>query len=489
MRLGARARCRMVRRRFLLVALAGGAAALAGCGRGGVGVHVRAAPASRLALSRPVTVLRWQPFGGGGPAASAALVQQAVAAAAPFLASNPGLRLEVDPSRADALAAVRSGHGPDVVAVHGGGGTFDDWLAAGLLTNLQGYVQSERVDLSGLCAGQLASLSSPAGLFGLPSGLDTSAVAVNLGLLRTLRVSAPAPTWDWRAYAQLAARSAGPVGGEGHRFGTTIAFATGIPAACYFHGFGGALVDPADAHRCALGSAAAIEAGRYVYGLLRSGAAAPGRAARQSFSAGLQVAPLASAADAVRFASAWSHLQWDFLPLPRWPAGRYTSTAVRAFGVSTRSRHAAAAWTLVRWLCTRSQWQQAMVSAALRPPGVLGLWNVWLTQLRAAVPALAGKHLEAFALPSGVHALAPGGVRFAHADILTRTAIATALRRLQVQPQSSVAATFATAARAADSLQRGAAQAAAGATASSAKGSLAFGAVAGGGAPGSTTVG
>ncbi len=449
-----------------------------------IGAHLRPTPAARPTPTGSVTVLRWQPFGGGGPPASAPLLAQARTAASSFVASHPGLRLELDANRSDARAAVRSGTGPDVVCVHGGGGTLDAWLAEGLLADLQGYVQAERLDLSGLCAGQLSSLSTAAGLFGLPSGLDTAAVAVNLGLLRTLRLPAPVPTWDWQAYAQLAARSAGPVAGRGRRVGTTIGFAGGIPAACYFQGFGASLVDPADAHRCGLGAAAAIEAGRYIYGLLRSGAAAPGRAARRLFAAGLQVAPLASAADASAYASAWRHLEWDLLPLPRWPAGRFTSTGVRAFAVSARSRQAGAAWTLVRWLCTRSQWQQAMIAAALRPPGLLGLWNVWLTQLRASVPALRGKHLEAFALPAGVHALSPGGARFAHADALTRTAIATALRRLQVQPQASVAATFAQAARAADSLQLGAAQAAAGAGASAAKASPASGAAAGRGGGG-----
>ncbi len=459
-----------LRRRAVLAAVAGGAAGITACGRIGSGVRVQVASRSRPAASAPVTVLRWQPFGGGAGTASGSLVQRALAAAAPFLASNRGIRLEIDPGRADALAAVRSGKGPDVVALRAGGGALESWLSAGLLADLQGYVQAERVDLSGLCAGQLAALATPAGLFALPSGLDTAAVAVNLGLLRTLRLSAPAADWDWRAYAQLAARAAAAVGGGKHRFGTTILFAAGIPAACYLQGFGGALVDPADPQRCGLGSAGALAAGRFVYGLLRSGAAQPGRAARQSFAAGLQVAPTASAGDAVRFAAAWTHLQWDFVPLPRWPAGRYTSTGIRAFGVSARSRQTGAAWALVRWLCTRSAWQQSMATAALRPPGVLGLWNVWLTQLRAAVPALAGKHLDAFALPSGVQALPPGGERFAHADALTREAIATALRRLLVQPQGSVAASFATATRAADSLQRGAAQAAAGAAASRAKG-------------------
>ncbi len=443
-------------RRALVGAGAGAACGILLGGCGTAGARGRAASTPTAGSQRTVVV--FQPYTDAyGFPSPATLHQLMYELTAPFRDAHPGIDLKLFGTTVNPTASVLAGGGPDVPQLQGGGGGIDGWLTSGLLLDLTPYVQQSNLNLLNFSAGQLATVTYRGGLYGLPNYMGTAATVVNLGVLDDLGLPYPSRTWDYQEYANLAASVAGSVRGAGSasawRYGTTIDYQSSGPDAFYYHGFGGSIVDPADAGHCTIDSAACVAAGEYLYDMLWKKTAKTGRVDTGSFAAGTEVAPFAWVQQMLQWVSAWRSVKWDFWPMPTWPSGAYTMTNPNYFAITAGTAHPAAAWELVQWLCAGPVWQEAMIKLVLLPPGYLPVWDTWLSTVKQVAPPLAGKTLSVFSAEVHTgHAIQVEGAHFAYQDAQAKQILGTWAAQLLAQ-KVSVADAYAQAAAQVNLLQ------------------------------------
>ncbi len=336
-------------------------------------------------------------------------------ATASFRQENPSIDLRFYGPQTNPVTSVIAGQGPDVPQLQGGGGGISGWITDGLLLDLTPHIRQSNISLHQFSPGQMADVTTPEGIFGIPNYTGVSAMAINLSTLDALGLSYPNPQWTYLEWAQLARAASSRVLHGQRVVGTTIAthFGPG-PAIPYYHGWGAGLVDPADPTRCRLDSPGAIACGEFLYGLVEHGAAqwGPGLVP-VSFVQGLTVAPFCWVqTNIIPAATSWTGFKWDFWPMPLWPAGPAAMTNPNFFAVAASTKYPELAWELLRWLTIEPEWQRVLMRTVLLPPGFLPLWGEWIATVRQFAPTLAKKNLEAFAQNLS-HSWLFGGEHFA----------------------------------------------------------------------------
>ena len=365
------------------------------------------------------TVLVFQPWqlAYGFQSLGSAVNELMYEATQPFRDKHPSIDLKMYGPQTNPVAATIAGAGPDVPQLQGGGGGIDGWLAGSLLLDLTPYIRKNNVDMSAFAAGQVATVTTDAGIFGLPNYMGTAAIVVNYSVLDTLGLAYPDQNWDYKAYAKFCRSVAGPLPKNGWRYGTTLDWSEYGPDAFYFNGFGGNIVDPTNPARCALDGQAAIDAGNYLYGMIWDKSARTGRVDATRFLRGEEVAPMAWVQQMLQWVTVWKGFKWDFYPMPTWPKGDYSMTNPNYFAINAATKEPDAAWELLQWLCAGPDWQRAMMKIVLLPPGYLPIWPEWLTIVRQVAPPLAHKNLEVFsAMVEKGHPIQVDGAHFKYAD-------------------------------------------------------------------------
>ncbi len=352
---------------------------------------------SRPGAANPRTVLLFQAliqsdwFVNEGIRGVRELVWQATA---PFRQLHPGIDLRFYGTSVNPVGEVIAGSGPDVVQLLGGQGNIRAWLADSLLLDLSSHVSESNLNLEIFAPGALGPVQGDTGLYGLPVYTGTAAMVVNLGLLDKLGLPAPPTDWTHQDWADFARSAAGSTGGQ-PRYGSTIWLAP-VPMGFYFRGWGGSIVDPADATRCVLDSPQAIACGEFLYPLLLQRAAAAGLNQAALFNAGLMASGVVWQGQTLANATQLRGAKWDFYPMPLWPNGRYTYTGENYYAIPAASRVPDAAWELLRWICTDPHYQRTFMHLFLWPPALSALAAEWTAQVRAVAPPLRTKNLAVF---------------------------------------------------------------------------------------------
>ncbi len=311
-----------------------------------------------------------------------------------FTARHRGVRVQVSTAAtakpAVPVAGVVAGAGPDVLW----GNDPVPYLAQPLLADLTPWIGRGGYDLQAFGANVLAAFRRGGSLFMLPRSLSPQAYAVRLDRLTAAHLQPPAAGTTAAEFSTMWARlsSGGRVGGA-LDWRPTSSF--------YLRGWGAHLVDPGNPRRCALGTAAAIACGRWMWDQFWScgcaqGPFGPNRTAR--FATGGLAMRLVSAAGIVGFAAAHQPIRWRLTPFPRWPAGPATGALVDFYGMSAATPHPHAAWALLTYI-TSAGWQQAAIHAARVPPARRSLWGAFATRIAQAAPPLAHQPLSAFSAP------------------------------------------------------------------------------------------
>lgn len=350
-----------------------------------------------------ITWLPWTGFPSGTTPAAAGLMLDGLR---PWLEANPSVRVRVAQfsTTQDTLAAMRSGEGPDVFH----DAVLPAYTEENLALDLQPYIRSGGVDLSIFSRAALdyfVSAGGPAGAGGglccLPAFMNTLGVAVNVGRIDELGLNPPEPGWTYRQWAALWQGTTHAAPGSGHRYGGNFQWTGydrsggGNPAPFYLKGFGGEYVDPADATQCYLDRPGSIAALQWCYDLRRAGVL--GGDNRGDIATGRQLTgPVGTAGDLAYAAQNWRGLYWDILPMPIWPGGAATFGSSDFYGIWTGTKTPDVAWSLLRFLCVETEWQNFMTKLALVGPNQKALWRQWeATVLQYATP-LAAVNLNVF---------------------------------------------------------------------------------------------
>lgn len=432
--------------------IAANGAVLSACGPNVAGLTQAAAGPIVL------TWLPWTGFPGGATSAAAGLLLDGLR---PWLQANPGVRVRVAPysGTSDTLAAMRSGQGPDVFH----DAVLPAYTQENLALDLQPYVRSGGVDLTSFSQSAIAYILSAAGpagadggLCGLPAFMNTLGMAVNVGRIDELGLNPPEPGWTHAEWAQLWQASTRPAPGSDHRYGGNLQWTGydgsggGNPAPFYLHGFGGAYVDPADPTRCALGQPGAVAALQWAYDLRQAGVL--GGDNRNDFATGRQLTgPLGTAGDLAYAAQNWRGLYWDILPMPVWPAATATYGSSDFYAIWAGSRAPDLAWSLLRYLCVETEWQNFMTKLALVGPNQRALWPQWRATVLQYASPLGVVNLDVFT--QAVQGDLPYvGRSFRYADTASAQAINGALLQAQ-SGHAPVAAAAQAAAQAVDAIQ------------------------------------
>lgn len=80
--------------------------------------------------------------------------------------------------------------------------------------------------------------------------------------------------------------------------------------------------------------------------------------------------------------------KWDYLSVPRHPAGRATFANNDFWGMNVNTRHREGAWELLKWLTAEDYWQEFAMKATLLEPCKLSLWERWEFYWQQAAPHL-----------------------------------------------------------------------------------------------------
>jgi len=158
-----------------------------------------------------------------------------------FESRNPGIKVVVGgPLNGPALViALLAGQGPDV---------FQDWVLSPCIESglaLSPYIKRDNIPLSTWSPGQLHAMSTPEGIWALPTYVHVDAIAINLSSLDEPGLRYPEPDWTYEDALALW-RACSYVKGNERHYGITPNFPGSYMGSSTYvaHLWGGAVKDP-----------------------------------------------------------------------------------------------------------------------------------------------------------------------------------------------------------------------------------------------------
>ena len=366
---------RSLRGARLLAALAASAAlALAACGGGATPTPApTAAPTVPPASGEPVAT----PAGGytgpevtityaiwGDPAELKS--QQAVVDS--FHAANPKITVDVSVSDWDAYwdkvqTGLAGGAAPDVFAMDGP--LFPDYQSRGVLLDLKPYIDRDGYDLTQLADQGVADFTTAdGGQYGLPRDLNTVVLYYNKAMFDAAGIAYPDDSWDWAKLVEAGKKLTKDVDGNGTvdqwGFYTETTDMENYWSSLVWQN-GGEIMN-ADNTKTLLGTPEAAGGIQFLQDLIykekvmaepalfaeTGDAFEQGKAAMESN--GSWLVPTHTAAG----------FDFGIAPLPKGPAGRYTSVNPTGAVVYQATKAPDASWEFVKYLASPAAQEQLM---------------------------------------------------------------------------------------------------------------------------------
>ena len=347
---------------------------------------IRAAAAAPP-LQHGVITLSWTPenlWNNGGP-----WQQFATAAMRPFEAAHPGVRIQTIDGAGGAhwLPSMIAGAGPDLVQSW----VLPPYVEAGALLKLNPYLQRDNVTTTIWSSGQMRAMETTTGTYSLPAYVNTSVLAVNLGLLNDLGVAAPTPDWSYTD-AEHIFRTTSFMKGNTRHYGVSLIFnGHNLPWTDYaFRGFGGTVVD-ATGTRCVVDDPRTIRSLSWYDALYWDNVAGGPSAFTQN--AFIE----ATSGNMVGNLGAWANAyDWTFFPPPAFPAGRFTFMADDFWAINIETKYPDLAFELLMYLTSNTTYLRQLMRIELLPPSLMALWPEYVSTIEAAAPVARSRGLEWF---------------------------------------------------------------------------------------------
>jgi multiple sugar transport system substrate-binding protein len=274
-----------------------------------------------------------------------------------FEAANPNITVSVEVSDWDSywtklktLLAAKTP--PDMFAIDAP--LYLDYQSKGVLLNLQPYLDKNPGMLDGLYPQTLQAYQTPQGYFGLPRDFQTIVLFYNKTMFDKAGMAYPTADWTWDDL-RAAAKKLTLTGSDGKitQYGFSFDMwdmEPGYSEAIW--SYGGSILN-ADHTKTLLGEPAARQAWQLLYDMTFVDKSVPdstasGQYGGDTFLAG--VSAMTPLGHWVVPGYADAKLNFDAAPMPKGPAGRFTSVNSAGFVIAKGSNHPAQAFTFLKFV-------------------------------------------------------------------------------------------------------------------------------------------
>jgi multiple sugar transport system substrate-binding protein len=295
--------------------------------------------------------------------------QQAIVDA--FHAATPKITVKVTVSDWETYwdklqTGIAGGDAPDVFAMDGP--LFPDYQSRDVLLDLKPYIDKSGYDLSQLADQAVGDFTTPGGQFGLPRDLNVIALYYNKKMFDAAKIPYPDDTWDWAKLVEVGKKltikgSNGKVSQWG--FYTETTDMENYWGSLIWQN-GGDIIS-ADHKQSLVGSDQAVGALQFFQDIIYKDKimAIPVADAGDGFEQGL-AAMEANGSWLVATHTA-AKIDFGIAPLPKGPAGRFTSVNPTGAVVFKGSKNPDAAWEFVKYLASPAAQTKIMELKASLP--------------------------------------------------------------------------------------------------------------------------
>ncbi len=275
-----------------------------------------------------------------------------------FQAANPNITVKVEVSDWDSywtklktLLAAKTP--PDMFAIDAP--LYLDYQSKGVLLNLTPYLDANPGMLDGLYPQTLQAYQTPQGYFGLPRDFQTIVLFYNKAMFDKAGLGYPNADWTWDDLRAAAKKLTLDTNGDGKTDQYGFSFdmwdmEPGYSEAIW--SYGGDIIS-ADHSKTLLGEPAARQAWQLLYDMTFVDKSVPdsntsGQYGGDTFLAG--VSAMTPLGHWVVPGYADANLKFDAAPMPKGPAGRFTSVNSAGFVIAKGSKHPAEAFTFLKFV-------------------------------------------------------------------------------------------------------------------------------------------
>src|SRR5512140_1568115 len=275
-----------------------------------------------------------------------------------FEAANPNTTVSVEVSACDSYwtklkTLLASKTPPDMFAIDAP--LYLDYQSKNVLLNLQPYLDANKGMLDGLYPQTLEAYKTPNGYFGLPRDFQTIVLFYNKTMFDKAGLSYPNADWTWDDLRAAAKKLTLDTNGDGKtdQYGFTFDMwdmEPGYSEAIW--SYGGDVIN-ADKTKTLLGEPNARKAWQLLYDMTFVDKSVPdsttsGQYGGDTFLAGVSAMfPMGHWA-VPGYADA--NINFDVAPMPKGPAGRFTSVNSAGFVIAKGSKHPAQAFTFLQFV-------------------------------------------------------------------------------------------------------------------------------------------
>jgi multiple sugar transport system substrate-binding protein len=280
---------------------------------------------------------------------------------ADFEAANPNISVSVEVSDWDSywtklktLLAAKTP--PDMFAIDAP--LYLDYQSKGVLLNLQPYLDKNPGMLDGLYPQTLQAYQTPQGYFGLPRDFQTIVLFYNKAMFDAAGMAYPNADWTWDDLRAAAKKLTLDTNGDGkiEQYGFSFDMwdmEPGYSEAIW--SYGGEILN-ADHTKTMLGEPNARQAWQMLYDMTFTDKSVPdsntsGQYGGDTFLAG--VSAMTPLGHWVVPGYADANLQFDAAPMPKGPAGRFTSVNSAGFVIAKGSKHPAQAFDFLKFVLSK----------------------------------------------------------------------------------------------------------------------------------------
>jgi multiple sugar transport system substrate-binding protein len=279
-----------------------------------------------------------------------------------FEAANPNITVSVDVSDWDSywtklktLLAAKTP--PDMFAIDAP--LYLDYQSKGVLLDLQPYLDANLGMLDGLYPQTLQAYQTPQGYFGLPRDFQTIVLFYNKTMFDKAGLAYPTADWTWDDLRAAAKKLTLDTNGDGKTDQYGFSFdmydmEPGYSEAIW--SYGGDILN-ADHTKTLLGEPKARQAWQLLYDMTFVDKSVPdsntsGQYGGDTFLAG--VTAMTPLGHWVVPGYADANLKFDAAPMPKGPAGRFTSVNSAGFVIANGTKHPAEAFAFLKFVLSNA---------------------------------------------------------------------------------------------------------------------------------------
>ena len=277
---------------------------------------------------------------------------------ADFEAATPGVTVSVEVSDWDSYwtklkTLLAANTPPDMFAIDAP--LYLDYQTKGVLLNLQPYIDANPGMLDGLYPQTLQAYQTPDGYFGLPRDFQTIVLFYNKAMFDAAGMAYPSADWTWDDLRAAAKKLTLDTNGDGktEQYGFSFDMwdmEPGYSEAIW--SYGGDILN-ADHTKTLLGEPAARQAWQLLYDMTFVDKSVPdsntsGQYGGDTFLAGVTAMMPMGHWAAPGYAEA--NLNFDVAPMPKGPAGRFTSVNSAGFVIANGTKHPAEAFSFLKFV-------------------------------------------------------------------------------------------------------------------------------------------